>query len=155
LLAAAGDDPALADRLVRASIARARVHLAEPLRAEVRANVALHAVYLLMQVDDARLESERTFFLDQLDRAARHPDLEGDVLTRANILEALARSDRVEPVRLRPMAESLVAGQEPDGGWHSRVGEQGSALRVFTTLRVVLALKRYGDLVADEPELGG
>jgi len=146
LLAVAGDDPALAGKLVRVLVTRARDRLGEPLSAEARVNIALHLVYLLMRAEDPTFEEALAYFIDQLDHSARDPALESDLLTQANILEALARSGRVERTRLSAFAKILVANQEPDGGWHSRIGEQGSSLRVFTSLRALLALKRYRDL---------
>ena len=148
LLAVAGEDSDLVDRLVRLSVKRARDRLGEPLDAEVRANIVLHVVYLLTRVADPSLDDELDYFIEQLDRAERDPALEGDLLTQANILEALARSGRVKIAQLGEMAKVLLTNQEIDGGWHSRIGEQGSAFRVFTSLRALLALKRYEDLTA-------
>jgi hypothetical protein len=148
LLAVAGEDPVLVDKLVRLSVTRARGRLGESLSAEVRANIALHLVYLLTRVGDPTLDEELVYFIEQLDRSAQDPALESDLLSQANILEALARSGRVKSERLDEIAKMLLANQESDGGWHSRVGEQGSALRVFTSLRALLALKRYEDLPA-------
>jgi len=130
-------------RLARISLGRGRELLEQERPVEFRVNVALHLAYLLNDLNDRSLRDDRDSIQKLLLAAAEEPDVENDLLTQANILEALASSPGVPEPALRPLAERLLRHQEEDGGWHSRVGETNSDLRVFTTMRALLALTKY------------
>jgi hypothetical protein len=130
-------------RLARAALDRGRELLAQDRPLEFRVNVALHLLYLLNDLDDRSLRGDRDPLEKLLLAAAEDPGIQNDLLSQANILEALASGKDVPEPALRPLAERLLSHQEDDGGWHSMVGETGTGLRVFTTMRALLALTGY------------
>lgn len=129
--------------LARSLVEQADRFLKSNPRIEHRVNVALHLVYLLRELGDPRFAPELLRMLAVLEQAAGDPRIESDLLTQANLLEALAGIPEADEPLLRVVARRLTRNQQPDGGWYSRIGESGSSLRVFTTMRAVLALSRY------------
>jgi len=130
--------------LLQVSLQRGRDLLGQERPVEFRVNVALHLLYLLNDLRDKSLRAERRSLHELLLAASADPEMQQDLLTQANILEALAASGDVPRGALQPLADRLLRHQEADGGWHSRVGEAGTGLRVFTTMRALLALVEYG-----------
>lgn len=141
-------------RLTHLSLQRGRALLQEDRPAEFRANVGLHLLYLVDDVGGRSLRAEREFFRNLLLESAADPALRSDSLTQANILQALVSSGGVPKGAVRDIAERLLRHQEEDGGWHSRVGETGTSLRVLTTMRVLLALTQYEKLDESRARLG-
>ena len=133
-------------RLTRLALRRGRALLEEDRPAEFRANVALHLLYLVDDGGGRSLRADRESLRFLLLEFAADPALERDTLTQANILQALASTGDVSRSALKEIAERLLRHQDEDGGWHSRVGETGTGLRVFTTMRALLALAEYGKI---------
>ena len=129
--------------LARLIVDQAEQFLEASQRPEQRINVALHVVYLLRDLGDPRFDPDLLRTLAVLEQAAGDPRVESDLLTQANLLEALSGVPQADEHLLGIVAERLTRNQQPDGGWYSRIGESGSSLRVFTTMRAVLALSRY------------
>ena len=136
-------------RLTRLALRRGLAFLEEDRPAEVRANVGLHLLYLVDDVGGRSLRADRERLRNLLLEFAADPELRNDSLTQANILQALAFSGDLPKCAVKDIAERLLRHQEEDGGWHSRVEETGTSLRVFTTMRALLALAEYEKL--DEP----
>lgn len=134
-------------RLARVALRRGWDLLEQERPVEFRVNVALHMLYMLDDLDDRSLRDDRNSLQELLLVAAEDPEIEGDMLTQANVLDALASSEDVPVRSLAALADRLLRHQEADGGWHSRIGETGTGLRVFTTMRALLALTRYGERV--------
>jgi len=143
LLAVTGTASHQIPRLAAEAVERGRAEVESAPSSEVAANLAYHLVGLLADVDREELAPAAAWFAARLAAATRDPALAGDRLTRANLLDALAAVRWDARADLDELAADLLASQEADGGWYSRRGESGTALRTFTTLRALLALARY------------
>lgn len=69
-------------------------------------------------------------------------DIKNDDLILSNVLDSLAYSD-YDKNKLQDMANILVSRQKMDGGWYTGEGISKNNLGVFTTIRVITALKRF------------
>lgn len=132
-------------KLIGAIVAGAREVIESPAPLEARVNAALHAVYVLQ---DGRTPFEAE--LEDLERFLRasvgEPELAGDVLSLANVLDALALDASRAADDLADLVAMLLGHQQPDGSWPPRAGATGSRLRVFATLRSTLGLVRWRQL---------
>jgi len=117
-----------------------------------RANLVIHALEALgdppaaAAAEDDTAASEDAALVRRLRdeglRLVRMPEIRRDTLTFANLVGALQATTGVPDRTARADLEELRGRQDDEGCWSASVDPSDRSGRIFTTLRVVLALGR-------------
>ena len=148
LLLDTGTGAEVTQKLLAEHVRRATEQLAQAARAETRAYLAIHALYMVLDAGKPSLDQDLRRFTDAVCVSGDAADLARDLLLQANLLDACLKGSAGQPAQVPEaasrMAARLVDGQADDGGWPPALGETGPNLRSFTTLRALIALAGYG-----------
>ncbi|MBN1646314.1 hypothetical protein JW868_04715 [Candidatus Woesearchaeota archaeon] len=120
-----------------------------------KANTVFHLLYMAQDLEDKGIALSidwRTKYFHEMTDLLDHEVIQDDTLTVANIIDSLIYAGYAVPAdTFSESVQQLLERQQPGGKWFMNINSDSEDLQVFTTFRVVLALKKYKDLLALAP----